>query len=278
MDARRVARRLTTPYLGPMSSEAFVILGAGRVGRAIAGRVRALDVPVALVTRTEGWSAIDDGPIGEPILLCVRADDIRGAAARVPDRRRNDLVVVSNGAIRELLRHNGLSHCTRGVLYLAASGDGTLVPGGDSPFCGEHALPVARLLQAAGIPTRVTNWASFTYFEAEKLLWVTAFGLLSEKYGETVGVVAEARRDELSALVHELLPVLRATYGIDPPSGPLIDRLCHYATQIAGWKAGVREGHWRDGWFEEQARRFKKDLPLHRAALVATGHEDLIGP
>jgi hypothetical protein len=278
MDAGRVARGLTTPYSGPMSSEAFVILGAGRVGRAIASRVRALDLPVALVTRTDGWSAIEDGPIGEPILMTVRADDIPAAAARVPERRRNDLVVVSNGAIREMLRDNGLSQCTRGVLYLAAADDGTLVPGGDSPFCGDHALPIARLLQAAGIPTRVTNWATFSYFEAEKLLWVTVFGLLSEKYGETVGVVAETRRDELSALVIELLPVLRATIGIDTPSGPLIDRLCLYASKIPSWKAGVREGRWRDGWFETQARRFRKDLPLHRAALAATGHEDLVAP
>jgi hypothetical protein len=263
--------------MGGMSQEAFVILGAGRVGRAIADRVVALEVPVALVTRTAGWSAIEAGPVGDPILVCVRADDLVEAVNRVPERRRPDLVFVQNGAIRGLLQDQGLGGCTRGVLYLAAGEDGSLTPGGDSPFCGPHAMPIARILGAAGIPSRVVNWAGFTYFECEKLLWTAIFGVLSEKHGVDVGTVASAHRDEVAGLVNELLPVLRATHGVDPERGPVIDRLCLYASRIPTWKAGVREWRWRNGWLEASARRFRKDTPLHRAAIIAAGHEALLG-
>jgi hypothetical protein len=260
-----------------MSQEAFVILGAGRVGRAIADRVTALDVPVALVTRTAGWSAIETGPIGDPILVCVRADDLFDAITRVPERRRSDLVFIQNGAIRGLLQEFGLGDCTRGILYAAASEDGMLTPGGDSPFCGHHALPIARILGAAGIPARVVNWASFTYFEAEKLLWICIFGVLSELHAVDVGTVASQHRDEVAGLVAELLPVLRASFGIDPDRGPVIDRLCLYASHIPSWKAAVREWKWRNGWLEALAARYGKHTPLHRAALVAAGHEALLG-
>ncbi len=258
-----------------MSTETpFVIVGAGRIGRAIATRLEALELPVALVTRDAGWEAVYDGPLGDPILVCVRTDDLADVVARVPERRRADLVFIQNGAIRPLLQSLGVGGCTRGVLYFSADAHGHVAVGGDSPFCGPHAMSVARVLGAAGLSTRVVDWAMFTYFEAEKLLWLAVFGVLSEQHRQPVGVIADQRRDEVAALVTELLPMLRATYGIDPERAPTIDRLCLYASRIPTWSAAVREWPWRNGWFEQVAREFGRPTPLHQAALIAAGHAD----
>lgn len=233
----------------------MVIIGAGRIGTALAARASERGVSVTLVGRDTGWEAIHDGVQGDPVWVATRNDDIAAVVARTPAYRKDDLVFVQNGAIRGLLRDLGVAGATRGLLYFAvASRGGPVHEGLVSPFCGPHALASARFLGSIGLKAHALDWGRFGYYEWEKLLWLALNGLLCTKHGCTVGEVAERHSDELRALVHELGIVARAALGVDAPTDFVVGRLIDYSRTIPGWSAAIKERTWRDGWLLAAAR------------------------
>lgn len=246
----------------------MIAIGAGRIGTALQRAARDRGLPFTLIDRTSGWSALD-GPAGEPIVALVRTDDLPAVADRIPRARLGDLVVVQNGMLREWLVGQGLERCTRGELYFAvASRESAPIVGMPSILAGPHAARVVEHLTALGIAAREVEWQTFTYYELEKTVWLSAFGLLCEAHGVNVGAVAADHRDELSVLARELMSVGRRVYGIDAPHEFTLDRLVRYAESIAGWPAAVREVPYRTGWFDEAARRTGMELPAFRALLA----------
>lgn len=211
-----------------------------------------------------------DMPNGDPVLLAVRNDDLRGIIAAVPVHRRHDLVFLQNGAIRELLTEHGLGGASRGLLYvLAASRDADLVVGGRSVFGGPHGAEVARWFGSLGVSSESTDPARFALFELEKLLWLAIMGPLCESFSMSVGDVAADHREDIAALVRELAPVLRATWGVDPDHEWLVGRIVAYSSAIAGYRASVKEWPWRNGWLQQHARRLKMPTERHDALLTA---------
>jgi ketopantoate reductase len=257
----------------------MIVVGAGRVGTALAKRSEAAGVAVELVTRDSGWSALS-GPPGDPIVLTVRNDDLEVVIPRVPGHRRDDLVFVQNGMLRPWLRERALASCTRGVLWFAvpAKGDDVTLGGRDSPFCGQHALAMARWFVTIGLPARSIDWASFTTIELEKLIWNAAFGVLCDAYGIDVGTAAEKHRDELRALAAELWRVGRVSMGVHLDLDPLVTRLCAYSATIPTYRASIKEWRWRDGWFQDTARAYNIALPLHTALIEKAGKGHLLTP
>ena len=254
----------------------MVIIGAGRIGQALAARAEARDVEVALVSRDEGWDALA-APPGDPVLLAVRNADLGAVIEHVPEARRDDLVFLQNGAIRELIASFGLGKGTRGLLYFAVAGrvsdgGGDIVEGFTCPFHGPHGPAVARWLGQLGLAARDVDWARFSYYELEKLLWLACHGVLCEKHGVTVGELVAGHRDELHALVAELLLVGRAALGVDVPADYVVDRLVRYSETIPTWSASVKEWDWRNGWLVDRAREHGIATPLHDALLQSLGH------
>lgn len=249
----------------------MIVVGAGRVGTALRLRSEAAGEACALVSREEGWEALD-GPPGTPIVLAVRNDDLGEVVPRVPRHRREDLVFVQNGMIRPWLRDQGLSGCTRGLLYFAVSTRGERGdPGSPSPFCGPHDGALVRWFVTIGLPAERLDWARFSVAELEKLLWIASFGLLCEVHGEDVGTVCTTRRAELEPLVAELATVGRATMGVAAPIATWVERLCAYSMAIPTYRGSVKEWPWRNGWFVAEARRRRIATPVHDALLAAVG-------
>lgn len=249
----------------------MVVIGAGRVGTALQLQAKDAGAPCTLVRRDAGWEALD-GPPGDPILVTVRADDLEDLLPRVPARRRDDLVFAQNGAIRGWLASHGLAGCTRGLLFFAVAAKGSrLEPGKDSPFCGPYAHETVRWLVSIGVGACVVDWARFSAAELEKLIWNAAFGLLCEAHGTDVGGVVRDHRAELHALAGELSRVGRASMGVDPDLDRLVDRLCAYSLTIPTYRGAVKEWRWRNGWFVEEAARFRVDTPVHHALLRRVG-------
>lgn len=248
----------------------MIVIGAGRVGTALAGRSQAVGIDVALVHRDHGWAALD-GPPGDPVLLAVRNDDLREVVARVPAHRRDDLVFVQNGMIRTFLQEKGLDRATRGLLYFAVARKGdAIVAGGQNPFCGPHSGAMTRWFVQLGLEARALDWAGFSYFELEKAIWLSALGLLCARERLTVGEVVDQHPHDLERLVDELRQVGRAAIGVDVPLPYLLARVVAYSRQIAFFRASVKEWDWRNGWFADQAVRFGVDTPLHDALIRAT--------
>jgi ketopantoate reductase len=249
----------------------MIVVGAGRVGGALHAAAQAAGIECALVTRSHGWDHLDDAP-GTPILVTVRNADLDGVVARVPDRRRADLVFVQNGMLRPWLRTAGLGSATRGLLFFAvAERGGPIVTGPDSPFCGPHALAVVRFLVAVGVPAIEVDWARFTAYEHEKLVWNTAFGLLCQAKSCAVGEVVDRHGEDLRALVGELNRVASVSMGFDVDVDTLLARLVAYTRTIPNYRGAVKEWPWRDGWFVRTAERYRFELPVHTRLCAEAG-------
>lgn len=250
----------------------MLAIGAGRIGTALRDLAATHELPLTLIERDRGWEALDE-PAGDPIVVCVRNDDLAAVVARVPESRRIDLVFVQNGAMREFLASWYLPHATRGVLYFAVPAKGAPIEiGYDSPFCGAHAAYVSRWLAEAKVPAREVDWARFSLYELEKMIWIAAFGALGDAYGEDVGTISATRPTELAALADELRTVGRAVMGVDIELDFLMKRLCGYADRIPRFRAGVRELAWRNGWFVQKAIDFQLAHATHLGLLRAGGH------
>jgi ketopantoate reductase len=246
-----------------------IVIGAGRIGSAL--HDLSPDA-IALVTRTQGWEALA-GDVGEPILVAVRNDDLDVVLARVPERRRDDLVFVQNGMLRPWLAERGLTSVTRGLLFMAVAKRGDPIqPGGASPFCGPRAAAVVDMLSGLGVPAEVVEPERFVAIELEKLIWNCAFGLCCEAFDATVGEIVEQRAGELRELVAELLAVGERVFDVTLELDPLVERLCAYSRSIPTYRGAVKEWRWRNGAFVDAAEAHGIATPNHARLLRATGH------
>ena len=226
------------------------IVGGGRVGGALAARGVG-----DLIDRERGWERLD-GPAGEPVLVATRPDDLAAVVARVPARRRVDLVFVQNGAIRDHLEALGVGDATRGLLFFAVAARGQdLVPGGTSPFVGPHAAAVVAAFVRAGIPAEGVADGAFRDLELEKLLWNSIFGALGDELGLPVGAIAAEHRAAVAAKVADLAPGARRALGATVDDETLIAKLCAYSASIPEWRAAAREDRWRIGWLRAASAR-----------------------
>jgi ketopantoate reductase len=251
-----------------VSAQVVVVIGAGRVGTALAARC---PERFALVDRERGWEQLE-GEAGAPILLAVRNDDLPAVLERVPARRREDLVFVQNGMLRPWLREQGLAGATRGLLFFAVPSRGAAIePGGESPFWGPRAGAVVEALAAAKLPAREVEASRFAEIELEKLIWNCAFGLCCEVFECDVGTVVEDHADTLRELVAELLAVGAPALGVELELDALLGRLCSYSCSISSYRGAVKEWRWRNGWFVETARERGVVTPVHDRLLAAVG-------
>ncbi len=241
------------------------VVGAGRIGTAIHGIAAAQGVEGRLLRRGEPLPT-ESGPV----VLCVRNDDLAGIVATAP--RPEALVFVQNGALLPWLRERGLGENTQGLLYFAVPTVGaTPDPGAPSLFWGPHAAELVALLSEAGIAAReLASPAELADEVAVKLLWGAVFGLLGDLHRETV-LATTARREEVGALVAELLPVAHAGLGASIPAGEVTARILAYSANLGSWRASVKEWPWRNGWLLEQAAERGRSLPLHAAACARLG-------
>jgi len=252
----------------------ITLVGAGRIGGALARAAGARRLPHHVVRRDAGWDALREGT--GPVLVTVRNDDLDAVVARVPEARRDDLVFIQNGMLRDWQAAAGLSHATRGLLFFAVPSRGAPIEvGGPSPFTGPHAAAVVEFMTAIEVPAEVVDAAAFARVELEKLVWNAAFGLLCERFEASVGTLVEAHADVTTALCGELLDVGARKLGLPLDAAAregMIARLLAYSRSIAGYRGAVKEWPWRNGWFVAAADAIGVATPCHTALLAATGH------
>ncbi len=248
----------------------MIIVGAGRVGGALARRAENKGVSCELVTRTDGWGSI--ARTSAPIFVAVRNDDLDGVLEKIAPEHHPRLVFTQNGMLRPWLERMALADASRGLLFFAvATRDAPLIPGSDSLFTGPMADAVVAWLQALDVPARSVASDDFAEVELEKLLWNCTMGLMCELTGEPVGGVVEHHAKLLRQLVHELLDVGMPAFGLslDAEARQALEaRLTAYSRSIPDYQAAVKEWPWRNGFFVEAASA----SGLHHELLAKTGH------
>lgn len=236
------------------TSEAFTIVGAGRVGQAISAMGSGNDVTIK-----RGQPII--GPPG-PIVVCTRNDDLQAIVDASPADRRADLVFIQNGMLQPWLDKQGLGENTQVLVYFAVAklgdkpvdGVTDVNPEGLTAAHGKHAEAVAARLHAGGLACKVLGKQEFTKAMLEKLVWICAFMLVGAKEKANVGTVEGQHKAEVSRLISELAAAGSAELGITLDEGYL-ERLCAYARAVAHFPTAVKEFPWRNGWFYDISQR-----------------------
>lgn len=227
-------------------------------------------MPCTLVDRAHGWEALQR-LAGEPVVLTVRNDDLDAVLERIPEHRREDLVFVQNGMIRDWLAERELQDATRGLLFFAVPVRGAPIEiGPANPFWGPHAARMVGWFSQVGLPAEVLDTPEFAIAELEKLLWNSCFGLLCERFDADVGTVVREHADTLRDLVLELLSISEPAFGLSLQTQDreaMLERMRRYAQRIPDNRAAVKEWQWRNGWFVNRS-----EPPLHRQLLEATDH------
>ncbi|KAK7255072.1 hypothetical protein RIF29_28474 [Crotalaria pallida] len=246
-----------------------VIVGVGRVGRALEGMGSGEDV---LVRRGEKVPIEFQGPI----LVCTRNDDLDDVLNSTPPSRWNDLVFIQNGMLEPWLQSKGLNDANQVLAYFAVSkigeapidGKTDTNPEGLTAAHGKWASAVADRLDAGGLSCKVLGMEAFRKQMLEKLIWICAVMLVGALHGGvSVGLVEREFRSELSSLIAELASAAATEEGLTFDDA-MEDRLCAYSRAVAHFPTAVKEFKWRNGWFysisENAMAQGKPDpCPLH---------------
>ncbi|KXZ51723.1 hypothetical protein GPECTOR_11g170 [Gonium pectorale] len=224
------------------ASQAFTIVGGGRVGQAIADMGSGSDVVVGRGQRVEG-------PPG-PIVVCTRNDDLQAVVDATAPERRQDLVFIQNGMLQPWLDARGLGENTQVLVYFAVAKKGDkptdgktdVNPEGLTAAYGKHAQAVADRLHSAGLSCKVLGKADFQRAMLEKLVWISAFMLVGAKHKATVGQVEVEHKGEMAALISELCAAGAAELGVGLAGGE-VERLLAYARSVAHFPTAVKEHH-----------------------------------
>lgn len=133
----------------PPSPPATVVIGPGRVGRALLQMADPRLGPAVAVGRgdvlADVLAAAGVAPYAPcPLVVATTNDALDQVIAGCPSARRPDLVLTQNGMLLPLLERHGLMGCTQALLYLAASADGGVVDGGRTVACGRHVARLSR--------------------------------------------------------------------------------------------------------------------------------------
>lgn len=202
----------------PISEKLAFIIGAGEVGKRMAGALTHSGWKCRLVTRNdeEGWRAAVD-PEDEISLriLAMREDDLPPAIKKFDNfPHRNLLVLIQNGFLETILPSELLSTGTRGLIYFTSKGSFYSVLTA-SLFHGQFATLIAEGLMKGGIAAEaVESRDRFMEHMIIKAIWNGIVGLPLHVHKITLGEYIEQQKDELTQLIHECVLACNAEFNV----------------------------------------------------------------
>ena len=228
--------------------------------------------------------AFPSSPSVGPIFVCTRNDALQGVIDQTPPERRPDLVFLQNGMLQPWLDARGLGDNTQALIYFAVAKLGEKPtdgitdnnPEGLTAANGKWAGALAARLAAGDLTCHVLDKDAFKGSMFEKLIWICAFMAVGAAHpGATVGDVERDHRDEVVALITELMAGSEAECGVQFKAGA-VERLLAYARAVAHFPTAVKELEWRNGFFHTISVRAMNQerpdpFPTHTAILKKVG-------
>mmetsp|Transcript_21208 Transcript_21208/g.52169 ORF Transcript_21208/g.52169 Transcript_21208/m.52169 type:complete len:348 (-) Transcript_21208:2440-3483(-) len=258
---------------------ACTIIGAGRIGTALADMGKAAGFTDTVVKR--GEKIPEDG--AGPIYVTTRNDDLKAVIDMCPPSRKGDLVFYGqNGYIEDFLKKESVYDSTSQVLvYMAVAKLGEKPtdgitdknPEGLTSVTGKWADQVSARLQGAGLTCHAMDRDKFRARMFEKHMWICAFMLIGvHNGGITVGDVESKHKDDLVQMVTEMMAAISESTGTKFEDG-VPERLLAYARSVAHFPTALKEFEWRNKFFLDLTRareaKGEADLtPLHTSMLM----------
>ena len=206
-----------------------VVGAAGRMGSLWLRETSALAVPRGVCP-----GSLSDH--GEPVYLAVPSSEWRQLYRLTDASRRDDLVYIGNGLVKDYQRNSTVVVPHFGVLRVGANL--TTSPSSPPTFVfGKHAAIVASFLEKKGVLVReAQSWAEISTHAARKLLWASIMWLLCHSTGSNEPLklreVHAGLEPTLVELVQELLPALNQITGTAQEMDATLDYLKRYSLSM----------------------------------------------
>ncbi|BDY12512.1 ketopantoate reductase family protein [Hydrogenimonas cancrithermarum] len=297
----------------------IAIVGAGGVGGFLAAMLVRAGEEVFLVARGKHLAAIrekgicvelngericskprslSDDPADfattmDAVLFCTKGYDLENAAESVRPvvNAKTLLVPLGNGVgnaetLKRLFPDNPVAN---GAIYIvshirspgvvAVKGKGAYVVIGVDGKIPEAVERLGRTLKRAGIRTKVSDTVTTDVWK--KYLLIAALATLTSCYGKPMGAIVEEHRDELDAILHEILAVGRAEGAILDESNiaRVIEQVAKvpYDSPTSMWldfeAGGETELEQLSGYIVEKANVHGIDVPLMKKCYEALKKE-----
>lgn len=249
-------------------TDSMVIVGMGQIGTRFAHAAEALGLNYQAVTRTQNQHLLVD-PVGVPLIVCVRENQLSSVLARIPPSRGEDLVVVQNGFIDELIEpYRGV---TRAVLWFTVKGSffANLLP---SPVHGPRAELMRRLVHAAGASAEViVDEDVFRRHALEKAVWSCVVGPPLAVWNTDLATARRERMADIEAIVHEACDVVRRVQGVEVSPSRVLATLDETSVVLGWMRGGTHAVAWRNGKIVQWGERVGVPTPANRAVVEAAG-------
>ncbi|MCY4443548.1 MAG: hypothetical protein OXC44_01960 [Proteobacteria bacterium] len=197
-----------------------------------------------------------------PTLLCVRIDQLHTVLSQLPTQVTDKLIFLQNGIYDDILLKHHITSPTQLLIYFAIASKGHKPQDGKkSVITGPYSHIMENIFHYNDLSLKLLDQLRYRQCAYEKLIWLSAFGLLCDIYNTSVTYIVTNHKPALEKLSKELCSIIYNKQKITLEQGWL-DRLCSYSLSLGHYTASLKEYPYRNGWFVKQ-----QHTPYHMALL-----------
>ncbi|UCF67939.1 MAG: hypothetical protein JSV80_01185, partial [Acidobacteriota bacterium] len=248
-----------------------LLIGAGEVGRRLAGALERAGWGRVTVSRESGWDVAERASDEAPRLIGVREHDLAAVLERLSQIPRERLILVQNGFLEAV--HGDLGPVTRGLIWFTSKGDffAELTP---SLFFGPLAVTLASALSSGALrAAAIDEREEFLRQMILKGVWNAVVGLPLAVHGVDLGTYLESHAEELHALTGESAAAASAHYGVSVSGEQALACLRETTTPIHWVRGGAKALAWRNGALARFGRAHGVATPVNDRLLRAVGYD-----
>ena len=221
-------------------------------------RAASRDVPVSVVTRESGWSAIVERT--NPIFVTV-LPDLPTVMARIPATRIPDVILCQNGMLTPWLHEQNWSQVTRGVYTWQYQSE-------ERPYNWQtrvHSLVLKQKLLSTGFLRWTFLLRKRHRIDSSKSRWKNCSGTASLDFCVTSvksrweRYVSEA--SAIASMTEELLHVTLCWSGVHLDVDAVLRGMLDYSATIPDYVGRVSDWEFRNGWFVRAASSLGSQCP-----------------
>ena len=248
------------------SSHEMLVFGAGQLGQLYAAGALRLGIRVWPLTRQmDADQTMAAFPDGHPILLGVAEASFADALRKIPDSRRQDVVLVQNELFPAQLAEWGLDKATVLTVWLSKKKGRPIEVARTSSAYGRHAALFHRMHQALELPSTVLTSAEELHTDiAAKFTFILTINALGLVENLSLGQWLEKDHTQVSRLIDEARALAQMHLQANVDAAQTRQRVMEAMEGLHDYPAKGRSAKARLSKALDDAARFELDLPCLR--------------